>query len=50
MTTEQREKLVYLTGKLDGIAYAAESNIAIALDEIRADIEELLKQDGKNES
>lgn len=46
MTQQQREKLVFLTGKLEGLAYCVDSqSVADALVDVRQDIDELLKED-----
>lgn len=46
MTQQQREKLVFLTGKIEGLAYCVDSQtVADALVDVRQDIDELLKEE-----
>ena len=46
MTQEQREKLAYLNGKLEGLTWAVEDvEINAGLMEVNSGIEELLKED-----
>lgn len=46
MTQQQREKLVFLAGKLEGLAYGVDSQaVADALVDVQQDIDELLKED-----
>lgn len=50
MTQEQREKLIYLNGKLEGLTWGVEDvDINEGLMEVNSAIEELLKEDGKDE-
>ena len=51
MTQEQREKLVFCTGLLDGMQWIVEdSTVCEALQNVQKNIEMLLKEDAKDEN
>ena len=50
MTQEQREKLIFCTGVLGGLGWLVESSaVADALNSVQEDIEQVLKEDVRDE-
>lgn len=49
MTKEQREKLQYITGVLNGLSYLLENSAADALCDIVEDLDKLMADDKEDE-
>lgn len=49
MTHEQREKLQYITGVLNGLSYVVEGNLVDALCDVVQDLDKLMNDDKEDE-